>query len=83
MMCPKCKSGNCVKAGVNYNRQRYKCNDCGRQITQTEDKNATKRAFALYLYIVWLSMNSIARMLKVRPFTNFIGVGFYKVSTCA
>ena len=56
-----------MKAGFNHNRQRYKCKNCGRQITQLEDKNVTKRAFVLYLYIVGLSMNAIGRMLKVEP----------------
>ena len=46
--CPKCGSNYCVKAGFNHGRQRYKCKGCGRQFTQVEDKNATKRAFALY-----------------------------------
>jgi IS1 family transposase len=38
-----------------------------RQITQMEDKNAAHRAMALYLYIVGLSMNAIARMIGVAP----------------
>lgn len=67
--CPKCTSKNCVKAGFNHGKQRYKCKDCGRQFTQTEDKNATKRAFALYLYVVGLSMNAIGRMLEIKPST--------------
>ncbi|MDR1669324.1 MAG: transposase, partial [Oscillospiraceae bacterium] len=45
------------------------CKECGRQFTQTEDKNSTKRAFALYLYVVGLSMNAIARMFDVEPST--------------
>ena len=69
MKCGKCRSKNTVKAGFNHGKQRYKCKDCGRQFTQTEDKNATKRAFGLYLYVVGLSMNAIARMLSVEPST--------------
>ena len=69
MNCPKCSNEYCVKAGFNHSRQRYKCNNCGRQFTQTEDKNATKRAFALYLYAIGLSMNAIGRMLGVSPST--------------
>ncbi len=69
MKCGKCGSENTVKAGFNHGKQRYKCKECGRQFTQTEDKNATKRAFALYLYVVGLSMNAIARMFDVRPST--------------
>ena len=69
MQCGKCGSTRCVKAGYNHGKQRYKCKECGRQFTQTEDKNATKRAFALYLYVVGLSMNAIARMFSVEPST--------------
>jgi transposase-like protein len=50
-----------VKAGHNHGRQRYKCRGCGRQVTQTEDRNGKKRALALYLYVTGLSMNAIAR----------------------
>ena len=69
MRCGKCGSTNNVKAGYNHGKQRYKCKECGRQFTQTEDKNATKRAFALYLYVVGLSMNAIARMFGVQAST--------------
>jgi transposase-like protein len=69
MKCPKCGNQLCVKAGFNHNRQRYKCKDCKYQFTQTTDKNATKHAFALYLYAIGLSMNAIGRMLKVEPST--------------
>jgi transposase-like protein len=69
MKCGKCGSKDYVKAGFNHGKQRYKCKKCGRQYTQTEDKNATKRAFALYLYVVGLSMNAIARMFKVEAST--------------
>ena len=69
MNCSKCGSARCVKAGYNHSRQRYKCKHCGRQFTQIVDKNATKRAFALYLYVVGLSMNAIGRMLGVEPST--------------
>jgi hypothetical protein len=58
-----------VKAGFNHGRQRYKCKDCGRQITQVEDKNAANRAMALYLYAVGLSMNAIAGTIGVEPST--------------
>ena len=67
--CTKCKSRNCVKAGFNHGKQRYKCKDCGRQFTKLKDKNAQIRAFSIYLYVVGLSMNTIARMFGVAPST--------------
>ena len=67
--CKNCGSEKAVRNGFVSGKQRYKCKECGRQFTQTTDKNATKRAFALYLYVVGLSMNSIARMFDVRPST--------------
>ena len=69
MRCGKCGSTNNVKAGFNHGKQRYKCKACGRQFTQEYDKNAKKRAEALYLYVIGLSMNAIARMFKVQPST--------------
>jgi len=69
MRCGKCGSEECVKAGFNHGRQRYKCKKCGRQFTQESDKNAGKRAQSLYLYIVGLSMNTIGRMMNVAPST--------------
>jgi transposase-like protein len=69
MQCGKCGSGDCVKAGQNHGKQRYKCKVCGRQFTHATDKNAEKRANALYLYAVGLSMNAIARKLEVEPST--------------
>jgi len=81
MKCPKCGNQHYVKAGFNHNRQRYKCKNCKYQFTQTKDKNATKRAFALYLYAVGLSMNVIGRMLKVEPSTILYWVKNFALKT--
>jgi len=48
-----------------HNKQHHKCKRCGRQFTQTQDKNTTKRTFALYLYVIGQSMNAIEHMLRV------------------
>jgi transposase-like protein len=69
MRCGKCGSENKVKAGFNHGKQRYKCKNCGRQFTQTYDKNASIRAEALYFYFIGLSMSAIARMFEVKPST--------------
>ena len=81
MRCGKCGSENCVRSGHNHGKQRYKCKECGRQFTQTEDKKATKRAFALYLYVVGLSMNAIARMFEVEPSTVLYWVRNFALKT--
>jgi transposase-like protein len=81
MRCSKCGSEHCVKAGFNHNKQRYKCRNCGRQFTQTQDKNTTKRAFALYLYVVGLSMNAIGCMLNVEPSTILYWVKNFALKT--
>jgi transposase-like protein len=81
MRCSKCGSEHCVKAGFNHNRQRYKCRNCGFQFTQTQDKNATKRAFALYLYVIGLSMNAIGRMLTVELSTILYWVRNFALKT--
>jgi transposase len=69
MRCTRCGGEGWVKAGHNHGRQRYKCRGCGRQVTQTEDRNEKKRALALYLYVTGLSMNAIARIVTVAPST--------------
>ena len=76
-----CGSEHCVKAGFNHNKQRYKCRNCGLQFTQTQDKNTTKRAFALYLYVVGLSMDAIGRMLNVEPSTILYWVKNFALKT--
>ncbi|MDR2700457.1 MAG: hypothetical protein LBC12_06625 [Nitrososphaerota archaeon] len=81
MKCPKCGNQLCVKAGFNHNRQRYKRKNCKYQFTQTTDKNATKRAFALYLYVIGLSMNAIGRMLNVEPSTILYWVKNFALKT--
>jgi len=79
--CSQCGSQRRVKAGFNHNRWRYECKDCKYQFTQTKDKNATKRAFALYLYVVGLSMNAIGRMINVEPSTILYWVKNFALKT--
>lgn len=69
MECGKCGSMATVKAGRPHGKQRYKCKECGRQFIPTKDKNAQKRAAALYYYVLGLSLNAIAKMYKVAPST--------------
>ena len=55
--------------------------NCKYQFTQTKDKNNTKRAFTLYLYVIGLSMNATGRMLKVEPSTILYWVKNFALKT--
>ena len=65
--CPKCSSDESVKNGLHHGRQRYKCKTCGFQYTRTTPRGrpASDKATAVLLYTLGLSLNSIARTLKV------------------
>ena len=67
MKCRKCGSDKNVKNGKRDGSQCYKCKGCGFQFTRETPKGVEteKRANAILLYVLDLSMNSIARMYKV------------------
>ncbi len=65
--CPKCHSPTIVKNGKHLGRQRYRCKNCGFQFTRTTPRGrpSSEKALAILLYTPGLSMNAIARLLKV------------------
>jgi transposase len=65
--CPKCGSAKTVKNGCHLGRQRHRCKECGFQFTRATPRGrpASEKATAVLLYTMGLSLNSIARMLKV------------------
>jgi transposase len=65
--CPKCGSAKTVRNGCHLGRQRHRCKDCGFQFTRNTPggRPASEKATAVLLYTMGLSLNSIARMLKV------------------
>jgi len=65
--CPKCSCSEVVKNGKHLGRQRYRCKSCGFQFTRTAARGrpASEKAIAVLLYTLGLSLNCIARMLKV------------------
>ena len=65
--CPKCSFSQIVKNGHSRGKQRYRCKSCGFQFTRTTPRGrpASEKATAILLYTLGLSLNSIARMLKV------------------
>jgi len=71
MKCRKCNSTKSVKNGQHLGKQRYKCSQCGYQFTRETPKgiDPSKKANAILLYILGLSMNAIAQMYEVNTST--------------
>lgn len=75
--CPKCNVSHIVKNSHSWGKQRYRCKSCGFQFTRTTPRGRpasekataillyTLKATAILRYTLGLSLNSIARMLKV------------------
>ena len=66
-VCPKCSFERSVKNGIHLGRQRYRCKQCGFQFTRDTPRGrpAQEKALAILLYTMGLSLNAIARLLKV------------------
>lgn len=71
MHCPKCLSENYVKNGIKYEKQRYKCKNCGCHFTQSHKRGASleKKLLALNLYLEGMGIRAIGRVLKVNNVT--------------
>ena len=71
MNCPKCGKDYKIKSGIKYNRQRYKCKNCGCFYTRPTVRGASieKRLFALKLYLEGMGFRGIARTLNVNNTT--------------
>ena len=71
MVCRKCGSIDNVKNGRVNDVQRYKCKDCGFQFTkeETNGRSEDERNKAIALYLLGLSMRSIARLFRVNVST--------------
>ena len=71
--CKKCKSGNIVKAGRVHDNQRYKCKECGCQFqpNKSHGRPAKVKRFAVLLYMLGLSMRTIARIVRVDVHTVY------------
>ena len=67
MKCPKCESTLKVKCGFVKNNQRYKCKNCSCQYTRSTNRGRPlkQRLLAVTLYLHGMSLNSIAKLLKV------------------
>ena len=71
MVCRKCGSLDNVKNGKVNDVQRYKCKDCGFQFTKEEANGHSEdeRNKAIALYLLGLSMRSIAKLFRVNVST--------------
>ena len=56
-----------VKNGKHLQKQRYRCKACGFQFTRGTPRGRapSEKALAILLYTLGLSMNAVARLLKV------------------
>ena len=71
MQCPKCLSKEYVRSGFNKGKQRYKCNKCQCNFTQSHGRGASlgKKLLALKLYLEGMGFRAIGRILGVNNVT--------------
>ena len=83
MVCRKCVSENNVKYGKMNNMQRYKCKDCGFQFTKevANGRSEAERNKAVALYLLGLSMRTIAKLFRVNVTTVLYWVRNFAVKT--
>ena len=66
LTCPRCESGDNVKAGSHKGRQRYKCKACQYFFTvahRSDTATPDQRRVALTLYLEGLNFRAIGRIL--------------------
>ncbi len=65
-VCPKCQTGESVKAGFVSEKQRYKCKSCGYHFTlNRKGIHADIKRFAFHLYLEGLGFRAISRIIGV------------------
>ena len=83
MRCRKCGSEDNVKNGKRGAVQCFKCKECGFQFTKevANGVESGERAKAILLYVLGLSMRSIARAFKASPSTVLYWVRNFALRT--
>src|SRR5215510_5335257 len=83
MVCRKCKSIHNIKSGKVSGAQRYKCKGCGFQFTKevANGRNEAERNKAIALYLLGLSMRTIAKLFHVNVTTILYWVRNFAVKT--
>jgi transposase-like protein len=65
MNCRHCGSSNTVKSGIVFNKQRYRCKDCGRSSRENDRRikySPQKKLRVLKLYLENVGIRSIERL---------------------
>ena|SRR3982751_243233 len=67
MQCPRCQSTELVKAGLQTQKQRYKCKQCSRLFVESgrPGYSAEFKEQALAMYLEGLGFRAIGRLLGV------------------
>ena len=70
MKCDSCGQENFVKNGFNRGLQRWKCKNCGFQVTKPGSRKSQAHVnFAIYLYVVGLSFRTVGKIIGVSDVT--------------
>ena len=80
MHCPKCFSVDYIKSGSINKKQRYKCNKCQCQFTQSGKSGVPLyvKMQAITLFLCGFSMNKVAEIFDVSPPTVMRWVHYFK-----
>jgi transposase-like protein len=83
MICRKCRSKNNVKYGKMNSMQRYKCKNCDFQFTKeiANGRSETERNKAIALYLLGLSMRTIAKLFNVNVTTILYWIRNFAIKT--
>ena len=83
MICRRCGSPKNVKNGKMNGMQRDKCKVCGFQFTKevTNGRSETERNQAIALYLLGLSMRTIAKLFRVNVTTILYWIRSFALKT--
>jgi len=83
MICRKCESTHNIKSGKVNMVQRYKCKNCGFQFTKevANGRSETERNKAIALYLLGLSMRTIAKLFRVNVTTVLYWIRNFALKT--
>ena len=85
MACRKCGSSESIKNGKRGDAQCYKCKNCGFQYTREDSRGRSEaeRSRAIALYLLGLSMRTIAKLFHVNVTTILYWVRNFAIENYA